>query len=94
MLNNFTLQAIAVLALGGLLGYGAASGKLDVFRQANAESAERHLSIPSLVPKTELGNEKAAADSCCSEGATKGRPRGDSWFGPTRKRMMRPRIQA
>ncbi len=32
---------------------------------------ERRLSIPSLVPKTELGNEKAAGDSCCSEGTTK-----------------------
>src|SRR6266478_1366888 len=81
MLNNSKLHAITILALGGLLGYGAASGKLDVFRHASAESTQRHVSSLPLVPKPELGNEEGhhsplttqlAGDSCCSEGATKG----------------------
>jgi hypothetical protein len=73
MFNNCRLQAIVVLAIGGLLGYAAASGKLNVFRTASAESTQRHLSVPPLVPKTELGNENSGADCCCSEGAPKGR---------------------
>ncbi len=36
MRNSVRLQMIAVLAIGGLLGYAAASAKLDVFSAGNA----------------------------------------------------------
>ena len=39
MLKNHRLQMIAIAAISSLLGYGAASGKLDLSRKANAESA-------------------------------------------------------
>jgi hypothetical protein len=40
MLKNTRLQMIAVLAVGALLGYVAASGNLDVFRKATAEPSK------------------------------------------------------
>ena len=64
MLKNSRAQMIAMLAVGGLLGYVAASGKLDVFHSAKAEPPQQ-----SLADK-ESSAVKAAA--CCSEGLTKG----------------------
>jgi arylsulfatase A-like enzyme len=64
MLKNTRLQMIAMLAVGGLLGYAAASGKLDVFRKANAEPPKQ-----SLADKE---NAAVKAAACCSEGSTKG----------------------
>jgi arylsulfatase A-like enzyme len=45
MLKNTRLQMIATLAIGGLLGYAAASGKLDLFRTANAQAPEK---VPTI----------------------------------------------
>src|SRR5262249_33234809 len=65
MLKNTRLQTIAMLAVGGLLGYAAASWKLDVFRNANAE--------PTRQPVVEKASSpaEAATTSCCTEGSTK-----------------------
>src|SRR5713101_5614550 len=72
MLKNTRLQMIAVLAVGALLGYVAASGKLAVFRAANAEpgnSAVGRISNPSY---QENSPAKATDGTCCSGGANKG----------------------
>ena len=72
MLKNTRVQMIAVLAIGGLLGYVAASGKLAVFRAANAEpgnSAVGRISSPSSQDSSPV---KAANATCCSEGSIKG----------------------
>jgi len=66
MLRNSTAQMIAMLAVGGLLGYGVASGKLDVFRKAKAESPQQTLS------ERESSSVKSGAATCCSEGLAKG----------------------
>jgi hypothetical protein len=64
MLTNTRLQMIAMLAAGGLLGYAAASGNLDVFHKANAERS------PSAVSeKTRSPGQGAAA--CCPESRRK-----------------------
>jgi arylsulfatase len=60
MLKNTRAQMIAVLAIGGLLGYVAASAKLDGFRKVNAE------------PSQQLLADKADKEACCPTGATKG----------------------
>src|SRR5262245_29932724 len=63
MLKNTRVQMIAMLAIGGLLGYEAASGKLDVFGRANGEQSRTSAS----------DRESSAADgACCPEGLTKG----------------------
>src|SRR5882672_11108899 len=72
MFKNTRLQMMAVLAIGGLLGYVAASGKLDVFRAANAEqpnSIAGRISNPSYQESSPV---KAEAGRCCTEGASKG----------------------
>jgi arylsulfatase A-like enzyme len=65
MLKNTRLQMIAMLAIGGLFGYAAASGKLDVFRKANAGPPQ-----PSVADK-ERSSTQAATAPCCLEGAPK-----------------------
>jgi arylsulfatase len=55
---------IAVLAVGVLLGYAAASGKLDVFGKAGEKQAQ-----PSVAEKESRPAEEAA---CCQEGLAKG----------------------
>src|SRR5437899_8419818 len=65
MLKNTRLQMIAMLAIGGLFGYAAASGKFDVFRKANAGPPQ-----PSVADK-ERSSAQAATAACCSEGAPK-----------------------
>jgi len=66
VLKSTRLQMIAMLAVGGLLGYGAASGKLDVFRKVNAgppqESAFEKEASPVM----------AAAEACRARGSAKG----------------------
>src|SRR5579871_2232258 len=65
MLKNTTVQMIAMLAVGGLLGYAAASGKLDAFRQASAQPPQ-----PTVSEKPSSSVESTL--DCCSEGVTKG----------------------
>jgi arylsulfatase len=65
MLKNTRLQMIVMLAIGGLFGYAAASGRLDVFRKANASPPQ-----PSVAEK-ERSSAQAAAATCCVEGAPK-----------------------
>src|SRR5262245_22339058 len=67
MLKSTRMQMIAMLAVGGLLGYAVASGKLDVFRQAHAGPPPQQ----PLVEKTTSSVTPAIA-TCCSEGLTKG----------------------
>src|SRR4051812_9432592 len=56
------MQMIAMLALGGLLGYAAASRKLDLFRKAIARPVQQ--------PAVEIDNGAAKSPaSCCSEGS-------------------------
>jgi arylsulfatase len=64
MLKCTGVQTIAMLAVGGLLGYAAASGKLDVFHQTHAKPPEQPLA------EKERSSGKCAA--CCSEGVSKG----------------------
>ena len=66
MFKNGIVQIIAMLAIGSLLGFIAASGKLDVFRKANAAPSQ------SFVAARESSPNQAVAATCCSEGATKG----------------------
>jgi arylsulfatase len=61
MLKNTRLQMIAVLAIGGLLGYVAASGKLNPFSRADAAP----LSEGSTSAGTESGS--AANAACCDQ---------------------------
>ena len=67
MLKNTRLQMIAMLAVGGLLGYAAASGRLDVFRRASAEPLQQF-----LVADKESSAVKTTATACCPEVLTKG----------------------
>jgi hypothetical protein len=66
MFKNGKVQMIAMLAVGSLLGFVAGSGKLDVFRNANAAPS------PSSEAARESIPDQAAAATCCSEGAIKG----------------------
>ena len=65
MLKNTRLQMIAMLAVGGLLGYAAASGKLDLFK-ANAGRPEQ---LPADKESTPV---EPAVLTCCSIGSTRG----------------------
>src|SRR5438132_1011406 len=65
MLKNTRLQMIAMLVIGGLFGYAVASGKLDVFRKANAGPPQ-----PSVADK-ERSSAQATTAVCCLEGAPK-----------------------
>jgi arylsulfatase len=66
MLKNSKIQTIAVLAIGALLGYAAASGKLRVWVNANAGPPQQ-----AAVEKAS-SSAKAATLTCCSEGLSKG----------------------
>src|SRR5262245_39587154 len=66
MVKNARVQMIAMLAVGGLLGYAASSGKLVGFRSANARPPE------SAAGESESSPVPCASGACCSEGATRG----------------------
>jgi arylsulfatase A-like enzyme len=66
VLKNTRLQMIAVLAVGGLLGYAAASGKLDPSRRALAGSPEKQAAVRTASAA------KAVTSACCSENLTRG----------------------
>src|SRR5579871_1121203 len=66
MLTKTRVQAIATLAIGGLLGYAAAAGSLGTPRKANAEPPE-----PSAAAKPAAAA-KAAVPACCTEAVSKG----------------------
>src|SRR6266849_5052902 len=72
MFKNTRLQMIAVLVVGGLLGYVVASGDLNVFRKANAEPSNPPVGRISNPSYQESSPVQVAPESCCSEGATKG----------------------
>jgi arylsulfatase len=57
---------IAVLAIGSLLGYTVASGKLDLSRRANAEPPR------DAGASNEGSSVKVAAAPCCPEGSARG----------------------
>jgi len=67
MLKNTRVQMIAVLAIGGLLGYAAASGRLNPFERADA--AEQAKAKPSSLTPREIVSEPKPA--CCDD-VTKG----------------------
>jgi arylsulfatase len=56
---------IAMLAVGGLLGYAAASGGFDVFRKAHADSSAQPLAEKER-------HQGASAAACCPDGLPKG----------------------
>jgi hypothetical protein len=66
VLRNTRLQMTAMLAVGGLLGYAAAAGKLDLSRRARAEPPQ------NPVASKVTSSVKAAAATCCAEGSAKG----------------------
>ncbi len=72
MLKNTRLQMIAMLAIGGLLGYVVASGNLDVFRKASAEPSKSTVGRISNPSYQEGSPVKAAAGTCCIGCGTKG----------------------
>src|SRR5271168_390506 len=86
MIRSSRAQMIAVLAVGGLLGYITSSSRLDVFRSAKAEPAQRatertaDLTGPSSTQMaftmqkatTKPGASlKTAEHSCCSAGSAR-----------------------
>jgi arylsulfatase len=69
MLKNARVQMIAMLAIGGLLGYAAASGNLDLFRKALAEPGNRASVFDTRIPKSEIHRGKCTS-ACCPAGLT------------------------
>src|SRR5262245_639808 len=69
MIRNTRMTPLAVLALGGLLGYLAASAKLNVLQDATAKLTQRPV---TSTPRPSPLSPNSVIDSCCSEGATKG----------------------
>jgi arylsulfatase A-like enzyme len=71
VLKNTRLQMIAMLAVGGLLGYAAASGRLDLSRKANAGSPEQQAAAATTSAAKAL---TCCSENltCCSENVTKG----------------------
>src|SRR5262245_22959505 len=67
MLRNTILQLLAVLALGALLGYGAASGKLNPFQRADASSAPPQPAAEKLDGRPA----DAPAGVCCDDSANR-----------------------
>jgi arylsulfatase len=65
MLKNTRVQMIAKLAIGGLLGFAAASGKVDVFRKSSAEPPRASAAAKASRPAED------AAD-CCQENLSRG----------------------
>jgi arylsulfatase len=64
MLKKTSLQMFAVLAIGVLLGFAAASGKLDVLGWASGEPSQPSVGQEQRKP--------ASGEACCSEGLSKG----------------------
>src|SRR5262249_44458177 len=64
MSKNTRLQMIAMLAIGGLFGYAAATSRFDVFHKANAGPPK----------STAFDKERTPVDgaACCGEGLPKG----------------------
>ena len=62
MLKNVKLQFLLVAGLSALLGYAAASGKLNPFQKADAGTADQPKTAASSAP---------AAPGCCSDGLSK-----------------------
>ncbi len=64
-MKNVRAQMIAVLAIGGLLGYVAASTRLDVFRNANAGTSPQRVAdkaaTGTLRPAAELQHNAAGS---------------------------------
>ena len=60
MIRTSGLQTVAFLAVGGLLGYAAATTRLDGLRKASAE------------PPRQTLTDKAEGPACCSGGASRG----------------------
>ncbi len=80
MLKNAKAQMIAMLAVGGLLGYVAASSRLGVSGSAQAEQSPRATERTAEVarhstPSTLVATIKPAAKegSCCAAGSAKSR---------------------
>src|SRR5262245_33992120 len=92
MLRNTKVRMAAVLAVGTLLGYLAASGKLNPFSWANAapSSAEQ----ASARPAESGGGENPA----CCEGVSKGEllalagPKGKNAYTSAQKNDKKPNI--
>jgi hypothetical protein len=86
MIRSSRAQMIAVLAVGGLLGYVASSSRLDVFRIAKAEPVQRaaertadftgHSSTQMAFTIQKAATKPAASSktgehSCCSSGSAR-----------------------
>src|SRR4051794_4732342 len=64
-MKSMRLQVLGGIALGAVLGYGAASGKLNPFRNADAAT-------PGKASATDKkGDRPGDKPGCCSEGANK-----------------------
>ena len=81
MLRNTKAQMIAVLAVGGLLGYTASSSRLDLFHSAKAEPSRQsakektaditpHPSASTLVAAIKPAPKEG---TCCAAGSAKSR---------------------
>src|SRR5437868_14590282 len=66
MLRSTRVQMLLVLAAGALIGYAAASGKLNPFQRAEAAQPGG----PTVVEKT-VASQPAGSFGCCPEDATK-----------------------
>jgi arylsulfatase len=64
MLKKTNVQMFAVMAIGVLLGFAAASGKLDVFGRASSEQSQRSVA--------ETESRPAGGTTCCSDSLSKG----------------------
>ncbi len=81
MLNRTTAQTIAVLAVGGLLGYGASSCRLDLFHSAKAEPSRQSAKgkTADIAPQPSTSTLVAAIKpapkegTCCAAGSAKSR---------------------
>src|SRR5262245_17469837 len=67
MLRRTPILAILMMAAGGLLGYAAASGKLNLFRHLSAAAPPERVTPQPSEPKA--GTPQA---ECCLDGANKG----------------------
>jgi arylsulfatase A-like enzyme len=77
MMKNTKSQMIAVLAVGGLLGYLASSSPLNIFHSAKAEPSpqgakEKTANVSPPRSTESSASSKAIEHACCSTGAAKG----------------------
>jgi arylsulfatase len=63
MLKSTRVQALVMLVVGGLLGYAAASGRLDVFRKAHAGESQ-----PTISGAQSADSNSLARPACCAAG--------------------------